>query len=331
MENLNLAIAVCAIEFLNFSERRRLYQALLACGGVGQNDCLEIIKSASYDKIASLARRDANRPLRIAKWNGAELVRLAKKSALEAKAFEIKCALHGDPSYPPLLREIPDPPFALFYRGSLEALFGKTVSVVGTRRLCAEGRKAARDFAYKAASEGFCVVSGLAMGADGFAHQGAVDAFFDGKSPVCLSAAALAGGVDSVFPSIHKKIAARLIQNGGCVLSECPPGIPGQKWRFVSRNRIIAALSPATVVIQAPPGSGAMITADFALEYNRELFFHQACFCKAALTLSQLVRKNLEGQAGAAAARKIQSSPEAYVEDGARVIANFEEFRSIMY
>ena len=123
-------------------------------------------------------------------------------------------------------------------------------------------------------------------------------------------------------------MAAQIIQNGGVVLSEWAPGIPGEKWRFVSRNRIIAGLSPSTVVIQAPPGSGALLTADFALGYNRELYFHQACFCKNALVISDLVHKNLQAQAGAAAARKIQTRPESYVADGAKVIGGFLDFRS---
>ena len=326
MEKAILAIALSSIDFLNSFEKARLLKELMAMEQAGLGDPLGFISEGSYGQIAALAGRDKRRPLRALRWNGAEQLRLAKKSAKEAKALGIGCLLVLDPLYPPLLKEIADPPFALFYRGNIKALCGKGVSVVGTRSLCQEARKAAHDFSYDAASAGYCVVSGLAIGTDGAAHQGAIDAFYDGAAAFCSTAAVLASGVDNIFPSSHKKMAGHIIQGGGLILSEWAPGVPGEKWRFVSRNRIIAGLTPATVVIQAPPGSGALLTADFALGYNRELFFHEACFCKNALAISGLVHKNLEAQGGAAAARKIETRPEAYVADGARVISSFEDF-----
>lgn len=326
MEKNILAIAVSSIDFLTSVEKSKLFNELAAMEDSGLCDSLCFLRKRPYDQIAALAGRNLRRPLRAARWNGDEHVRLAKKSAMEARVLGVECLLRSESSFPPLLKEIADPPFALFYRGNIKALFGKTVSVVGTRRICPEARKAAHDFAYDAASAGYCVVSGLALGADGSAHQGAVDAFYDSKSPFCATAAVLAGGVDNVFPPSHKKMAASIIQNGGVLLSESPPGMPGEKWRFVSRNRIIAGLSTATVVVQAPPGSGALLTADFALGYNRDLFFHQACFCKNALVLSNLVHKSLEAQEGAAAARKIETRPEVYVADGARVVSSFRDF-----
>ncbi len=326
MENTILTIALSSIDFLNFFEKTRLLKELKAMENAGHCEPLCFLKQASYDQIAAMAGRNFRRPLRACRWDGSELVRLAKKSAFEAKALGIKSLLCLDSLYPPLLKEITDPPFALFYRGDLQAFGKKSVSVVGTRRLCPEAKKAAHDFSYDAASVGYCVVSGLAIGIDGAAHQGAIDAFYDSKSPFCATVAVLAGGVDNVFPPSHKKMAASIIQNGGLLVSESPPGMPGEKWRFVSRNRIIAGLATATVVVQAPPGSGALLTADFALDYNRDLFFHQACFCKNALVLSNLVHKSLEAQEGAAAARKIETRPEAYVADGARVISSFDEF-----
>ncbi|MBO7122911.1 MAG: DNA-protecting protein DprA [Treponema sp.] len=325
MENTILAIALSAVDFLNAFEKTLLLQELKALERGGANP-LDFFKAASYDQIAELSKRDKERPLRVRRWNPQELVRLAKKSAMEAKVLGVNYVLLGCDLYPPLLKEIPDPPFALFYRGNIRALCSKTVSVVGTRRLSPEGRKAAKEFSYEAAAAGYCVVSGLALGADGCAHMGAVDAFFDGRAGTVNTAAVLACGVDNVFPPSHKKLAGQIIQNGGVVLSEWAPGVPGEKWRFVSRNRIIAGLSPATLVVQAPPGSGALLTADFALGYNREVCFHEACFCKNALVLSGLVHKNLEAQSGTAAARKIETRPEVYVADGARVVSSFEDF-----
>lgn len=328
MENTLLLVAISTIDFLNFSEKMNLFKEILALERAGLCDPAAFFQNSSYEQIALLARRPKDRPLRTLRWDGREHFRLAKKSAHVAAALGVKCAFYFDALYPPLLREISDPPFAVFYRGRIETLHSKTVSVVGTRRLCSEGKRAARDFSCDAAAAGFCVVSGLALGADGQAHRGALDAFYDKKSSSCATAAVVAGGVDEIFPACHRNLAAQIVQGGGVVLSEWAPGIPGEKWRFVSRNRIIAGLSPATVVIQAPPGSGSLLTADFALGYGRDVFFHEACFSQNALVLSGLVHKNLEGQRGAAAARKIQTRPESYVADGAPVIRNFEEFLS---
>lgn len=330
MKTNALFVALSSIDFLNFEEKRRLLKALKKLGGVDDGAPLSFLEAASYDDLARLSERDARRPLKTKGWNGYELVRLAKGDALACEALGVQMALYSQEEYPPPLTEIYDPPFSLFYRGSLDALLGLNVSVVGTRRLTIEGKKAAHDFSYSAAAAGLCVVSGLAFGADGQAHRGALDAFFDERTGFAKTAAVLAGGVDNVFPSCHRGMAAKIIQNGGVILSECPPRVPCEKWRFVQRNRIIAALSPATVVIQAPPGSGALLTADFALGYNRELFFHEACFCKDALVLSDLVFKNLQAQKGAAAARKIATRPEKYVESGAPVIRNFEEFAALL-
>ena len=323
-------IAVSAMDFLSLAEKIRLVKAFKKTGGVDAKSGLEFFEAAAFGQVASLAARDPDRPLRALRWDGRELVRLARFSAQVCRAQEIKFALYGQQNYPPPLTKICDPPFALFYRGNIKALFGKNVSVVGTRRLTPDARRAARDFAFDAACDGCCVVSGLALGADGAAHQGAIDAFFEGRTSACKTAAVLAGGADNVFPPSHKKMAAQIIQNGGAVLSECAPGIPAEKWRFVSRNRIIAALSPATVVIQAPPGSGAMLTADFALGYNRELFFHEACFGAAAQKISDMAFRRLQAQEGAAARRKIESSPAVYVNDGAQTVRDYAAFAQML-
>ena len=325
-----LLIALSSLDFLSLAEKFRLLKFLKPLAEHEPKRALDFLERCSYDQIARLSSRDSARALREKNWNAPLLVRRSKVAALACETFGIKMALYGQPEYPPLLREIPDPPFALYYRGSLAPLFGKTVSVVGTRRLSPDGKKAARDFARDAASDGLCVVSGLAWGADGQAHQGALDAFFDGKAKLAMTAAVLAGGVDNVFPPSHKKLAAQIIQNGGAILSECPPTVPAEKWRFVQRNRIIAALSPATVVIQAPPGSGAMLTADFALGYNRELFFHEACFSPAAMEISRAAEKRLCAQKESSACRKLDTSPQKYVDSGALVIHNFEEFAAVL-
>ena len=244
-----------AMDFLNLPEKLRLLKFMLSMAEHEPESALSFLEECSYGQIARISLRDPKRRLLEKSWKPGLLVKRAKTAALACQALGIKIELYGGKLYPPLLREICDPPFALYYRGALDVLFGKSVSVVGTRRLSPDGIKASRTFAYQAAQKGFCVVSGLAFGADGSAHQGAVDAFYDKSAPRVQTAAVLAGGVDNIFPPSHKGLAGKIIQNGGVVLSECPPCVPAEKWRFVQRNRIIAALSKATVVIQAPPGS----------------------------------------------------------------------------
>ncbi len=326
MQTKTLFIAISAMDFLNLPEKLRLLKFMLSMAEHEPGSALSFLEECSYGQIARISLRDPKRRLLEKSWKPGLLVKRAKTAALACQALGIKIELYGGKLYPPLLREICDPPFALYYRGALDVLFGKSVSVVGTRRLSPDGIKASRTFAYQAAQKGFCVVSGLAFGADGSAHQGAVDAFYDKSAQRVQTAAVLAGGVDNIFPPSHKGLAGKIIQNGGVVLSECPPCVPAEKWRFVQRNRIIAALSKATVVIQAPPGSGAMLTADFALGYNRELFFHEACFSQGARELSIAVERRLMAQNGSAAKRKLETSPQKYIDAGAQIIRNFEEF-----
>lgn len=326
MQTKTFFIAISAMDFLNLPEKLRLLKFMLSMAEHEPESALSFLEECSYGQIARISLRDPKRRLLEKSWKPGLLVKRAKTAALACQALGIKIELYGGKLYPPLLREICDPPFALYYRGALDVLFGKSVSVVGTRRLSPDGIKASRTFAYQAAQKGFCVVSGLAFGADGSAHQGAVDAFYDKSAQRVQTAAVLAGGVDNIFPPSHKGLAGKIIQNGGVVLSECPPCVPAEKWRFVQRNRIIAALSKATVVIQAPPGSGAMLTADFALGYNRELFFHEACFSQGARELSIAVERRLMAQNGSAAKRKLETSPQKYIDAGAQIIRNFEEF-----
>ncbi len=168
--------------------------------------------------------------------------------------------------YPALLREIADPPVVLYVRGSLPSV--PFVSVVGTRRPTTEGRRAAYRLGYDLAKMGYSVVSGLALGIDGHAHQGAVDA---GGHTLAV----LGSGIDQIVPRSHIRLASGILRNAGAICSEFPPATPPAKYRFPQRNRIIAALSPVLVVVEAPRGSGALITADFAAD-SREVLVHRA-------------------------------------------------------
>lgn len=168
-------------------------------------------------------------------------------------------------AFPPLLRAIHDPPAGLFLRGggSAELLSHPAVAVVGARACSPYGAQVARLLGYELAAAGLVVVSGLARGVDGEAHRGALEAGG-------VSVGVLGCGIDRDYPAAHAELAGRLRERG-LVVSEYAPGVEPAPWRFPARNRIIAGLAAATVVVEAREGSGALITADFALDEGREV------------------------------------------------------------
>jgi DNA processing protein len=172
-----------------------------------------------------------------------------------------------DSGYPPLLRAIHDPPPELFLRGAGEemVLAGPAVAVVGARSCSAYGRSVSRSLGRDLAAAGLVVVSGMARGVDGEAHRGALDA---GGAP---TVAVLGCGIDRDYPAAHAELARRICERG-LVVSEYEAGVEPAPWRFPARNRIIAGLCEATVVVEARERSGALITADFALEEGRDVF-----------------------------------------------------------
>jgi DNA processing protein len=172
----------------------------------------------------------------------------------------------GEAGYPPLLRTIPDPPATLWLRGEAESVLLQRVcvAVVGARSCSGYGRGIARTLSREAAAAGAVVVSGLARGIDGEAHRGALEA---GGQTVAV----LGCGIDRDYPAAHAELARRIVSTGGLIVSEYEPGVEPAPWRFPARNRIIAGLSQATVVVEARERSGALITADFALEDGRDV------------------------------------------------------------
>ena len=169
-------------------------------------------------------------------------------------------------TFPPLLRAIHDPPPGLFLRGEgdVELLVRPAVAVVGARACSAYGRQVARSLGRDLAAAGLVVVSGLARGVDAESHRGALEASG-------TTVAVLGCGIDRDYPAAHREL-ARQIAGSGLVLSEYAPGVEPAPWRFPARNRIVAGLCAATVVVEARERSGALITADFALEEGREVF-----------------------------------------------------------
>ena len=168
--------------------------------------------------------------------------------------------------FPPLLHAIHDPPAGLFVRGEAgpDLLRRATVAVVGARACSPYGAPVARMLGRELAGAGLVVVSGLARGVDGEAHRGALDAAGG-------TVAVLGCGIDRDYPAAHRGLGAR-IRASGLTVSEYAPGVEPAPWRFPARNRIIAGLSAAVIVVEARDRSGALITADLALEEGREVF-----------------------------------------------------------
>ncbi|GAA0713128.1 DNA-processing protein DprA [Dokdonella soli] len=166
--------------------------------------------------------------------------------------------------FPALLNEIPSPPAALFVAGDASALWRPQIAIVGSRNASQGGLATAAAFARALAAAGFAVTSGLAEGIDGAAHTATLDA---GD----ITIAVLGTGPDLVYPPKHRELAARIAMQGALV-SEFPPGTPGQPTHFPRRNRIIAGLSLGTLVVEAGVRSGSLITARNASESGREVF-----------------------------------------------------------
>jgi DNA processing protein len=193
----------------------------------------------------------------------------AEQDAAVARMRGIRYVSYVSSQYPPLLREIYDPPAILFYHGALPNPELPIVGIVGTRHPTAPALTQAYDMAKTLAQAGIPVIAGLALGIDAMAHRGNRD----GGAPTI---AVLGSGLDEVYPAGNRSLARGIIEQGGVLLSEYPPGTAPRKWHFPARNRIISALARGTVIVEAPESSGALITARFALEQGRDLWVGSA-------------------------------------------------------
>jgi DNA processing protein len=169
----------------------------------------------------------------------------------------------ADDEYPELLRHLPDPPLALFYRGDITLLKKPAVAMVGSRRASAYGLNAARHLAGQLAIAGVTVVSGLARGIDAASHEATLDA---GGGTIAV----LGTGIDVVYPRSHKKL-FRAIEERGLIVTEFAPAMPPLSANFPIRNRIISGLAMATVIVEATGRSGSLITARTAAEQGRNV------------------------------------------------------------
>ena len=209
------------------------------------------------------------RKLKSVLWRPDEYLEAAERDRKYLTANGIGCTFYSESGYPAQLREIFDPPLLLYYRGTCLELERIFVAVVGTRRPTGLARSAAYRLGFDLAAEGITTVSGLAKGIDSELHRGSVAG---GGQTIGV----LGNGIDSVYPSSSNPIAREMLRQGGTIISEYPPGMAPRRYNFPARNRIISGLSRAVVVVQAPERSGALITADYALEQGRDLYIHSA-------------------------------------------------------
>jgi DNA processing protein len=226
----------------------------------GQLGSIEAVLTASEDELRRL------------RLPGSMLTRLIEARAAADPAAElaalrergITALAWGSPDFPELLGECADTPLLLFVLGDPHILHSHGNAIVGSRKCSEHGIRNANTFGRELASLGLPVVSGLALGVDGAAHSGALDS----EGP---TVAVLGCGVDVLYPPEHRELYLRIAEKGA-VVSEYAPGTEPRKEHFPQRNRIISGLSRGTLVVEAPMGSGALITARLAIEQGREVF-----------------------------------------------------------
>jgi DNA processing protein len=190
---------------------------------------------------------------------------LCKETEQAMEKHQITFCSIRDPEYPQRLRYIPDPPLGLFIRGSLPPEDQSAVAVAGARMCSEYGRTVAAQIGRRLAEQGIAVISGLALGIDSASHAGALQ----GQGYTC---AVLGSGTDICYPRSSRALYDNILQSGGGIVSEYPPGAPPERWHFPERNRIISGLADTLVVVEAKARSGSLITADQALEQGRDVF-----------------------------------------------------------
>ena len=233
---------------------------------MNEREAYNVLNILHFGDIFNMNKLRGNFPSWTAAWHA-----LGKKSKLDPETewgklekHGVNLILAGEPDFPAFLNEIPNPPLAIYIKGAPLDEHPK-IAIIGTRRATLNGRGIAKNFARNIAGSGITVVSGLALGIDAAAHEGALDA--KGKT-----IAVLANGLDTVYPRQNAALAARILKSGGTLISEYSFGGETLPYRFLERNRIVSGLSSGVVVVEAPEGSGALATANCAVEQNREVF-----------------------------------------------------------
>lgn len=239
--------------------------ALLTLKGVGRRAALRIISSplptaGGLDRLVLLTRGSKVAEAEIVDaWHQAE-DNLSRSADSEISAFSIH-----DSGYPDRLRNIPDPPAILYVKGTSTGIRApRCLAVVGTREPTPYGEKVARRSAATGVDEGFVIVSGLAHGCDTLGHEGCLDR-------QGIGVAVMAHGLDKVYPAANRGLAERLLEAGGCLVSEYPLGMTPMRTAFAERDRIQSGLSDAVLVVETDIKGGTMHTVRFAREQSRAL------------------------------------------------------------
>lgn len=189
---------------------------------------------------------------------------LAEKELRHAERTKVELLFYTDEKYPSRLRQVSDAPTMLYAKGNMDLENPKTVAIVGTRQSTPYGRECVEHLVRDLVAHHVLVVSGLAYGIDIHAHKQAVQH----KLP---TVGVMGSGMDVIYPSAHREVAARMMENGG-LLTEHPFGTQPDAHNFPARNRIVAALSDAVIIVEAAEKGGALITADIANSYNKDVF-----------------------------------------------------------
>ncbi|MEX0720646.1 MAG: DNA-processing protein DprA [Balneolaceae bacterium] len=223
-----------ASEIFNYSKSK-----LRNIQGIGEASALSILSFDEWEKVDEIIKKTNK--------IGARIITLA------------------DPEYPPLLKQIYDPPLLFWMKGNPEALNLPGIAVVGTRNPSPYGKKMAVKITTELAEQGLCIFSGLAYGIDSIAHKAALDV----NAP---TVAVLGSGIDNLYPQKNANLANEIIRKGGAVISEFPLGAKPDAGNFPVRNRIVSGMSLGVLVIESGIKGGSMITADLGLDQNREIF-----------------------------------------------------------
>ncbi len=254
-DDLKYWVAISQFAKIGAQRYKKLYNYFPDMNAAWQADFLELQKAGLEENIAQefiIKRKEIEPDL--------EIEKIQKENI---QVITIK-----DNNYPKLLKEIFNPPALLYVKGNLENLNQNfNLAVVGTRKISNYGKRITPDIVKPLVQNGFTITSGLALGVDALAHQSALEN--EGRT-----IAVLGSGLDqkSIYPSSNRYLAQNILNNNGTIISEFPLGMLPLKHNFPTRNRIIAGLSLGTLVIEAAASSGALITAYYALEQNREVF-----------------------------------------------------------
>lgn len=249
--------------------KRNFYLAFSNAPGIGPIKFNKLVKTFGSAKTAWNSSNEELEPV-LKKSLTEKFIKFRQEFDIEDYLIKLKkqkisfvCLI--DKQYPELLKQIPNPPIVLYTKGNLKLLDSHKLAIVGTRHITAYGRQITEMFAQKLSDMGLVIVSGMAYGVDGVAHKACLEV---GGNTIAV----LGNGVDLPYPRENEKLYEEILDNGGLIISEYPPGEPPSIGSFPSRNRIVAGLSLGVLVTEGASDSGSLITANYGLEFGRRVF-----------------------------------------------------------